>query len=107
MERIPNRKYAARLSLVRAGAEKSKGIEDSSMRNQVDELCIALFDRWCERREITPLIYLLYAWPFFASTPQPVRTVLAALDDLSRFHREALDDGDQELIARVLALADD
>jgi hypothetical protein len=77
------------------------------LRKQVDEICIALFDRWCERHELTPLLYLLHAWPFFPATPQPVKTVSAALSDLSRFHREALDNRDRELIAGVLALAGD
>jgi hypothetical protein len=77
------------------------------LRKQVDELCIALFDRWCERRELTPLLYLLHAWPFLPTTPQPVKTVSAALGDLPRFHGETLDNRDRELIASVLALAGD
>lgn len=53
------------------------------------------------------LIYLLHAWPLFASTPHPVKTVSAALLELARFHWEVLDNGDRELIANVLALAGD
>ncbi|MFL9965181.1 hypothetical protein PQR02_29850 [Paraburkholderia sediminicola] len=107
MAGIPNWKYAGAFSLVRVGAGNSGGNEDSRLRKQVDDLCIALFDRWCERRAITPLIYLLHAWPFFPSTPQPVKTVSAALRELLKFHLEALDHGDRELIASVNALAGD
>ncbi|WP_246279062.1 hypothetical protein [Paraburkholderia ultramafica] len=75
------------------------------MRKQVDELCIALFDRWCERRELTALRYLLHVWPFSPAARQPIKTVSAALSDLSMFHREVLDNRDRELIGCVLALA--
>ncbi|MBP0588303.1 hypothetical protein J8I87_00910 [Paraburkholderia sp. LEh10] len=104
MNKAPNSKMATGLTLVRA-ADGSDG--SAHVRKQVDDLCIVLFDRWCERREITPLLYLLHAWPLLPSTPHPVRLVCSALRDLSRFHREALDNEDQELIASVLALADD
>lgn len=105
MERSPNRKHPGTASLVRFRSGDSSVSDDPRLRKQVDELCLALFDRWCERRELTPLLYLLHAWPFFPSTPEPVNAISAALGDLSRFHREALDNRDQELIARVLALA--
>ncbi|MGT2477266.1 hypothetical protein [Paraburkholderia terrae] len=107
MERIPNRKYPATFSLVRPRSGNSSVSDDFRLRKQVDELCIALFDRWCERRELTPLLYLLHAWPFFPSTPEPIKAISAALGDLSRFHREALDIRERELIARVFALAGD
>ncbi|MHB9842303.1 hypothetical protein Q8F57_046930 [Paraburkholderia terrae] len=92
------------ITVVRA-ADGSDGC--AHLRKQVDDLCILLFDRWCERREITPLLYLLHAWPFLPSTPHPVRLVCSALLDLLRFHREALDYEDQELIAGILTLAGD
>jgi hypothetical protein len=101
MNRASNSKMATMLTVVRA-ADVSDG--PAHLRKQVDDLCILLFDRWCERREITPLLYLLHAWPFLSSTPHPVRHVSSALRDLSRFHREALDNQDQELIASILAL---
>jgi hypothetical protein len=56
MERTPNRKYAATFTLVRAGAGNSSRDDASHLRKQLDDVCIALFDRWCERRELTPLI---------------------------------------------------
>lgn len=71
------------------------------LRGQVDDLCIELFDRWCERRELAPLVYLLYAWPFFASTRHPVETLAAVLQELLIFHDDVLDDMDRELIANI------
>lgn len=68
------------------------------MRGQVDDLCIALFDHWCERRELVPLAYLLHVWPFIPTTPHPVRTLSAALRDLLAFHDETIDDRGRQLI---------
>jgi hypothetical protein len=105
MQSNPNRKKMAAFSLVRARSDNSGGHDDYHLRKELGEACMALFDRWCERRELTPLIYLLHAWPFFPSTAQPIKNVSATLDDLLKFHREALDVGDREMIARILALA--
>ncbi|MDH6147655.1 MULTISPECIES: hypothetical protein [Paraburkholderia] len=99
--------YAGTFTLVVPDACSSSGNDDPCLRKEVDDLCIALFDRWCERREITPLIYLLHAWPFLPSPSHPVRVVSRTLHDLSRFHSEALDDNERELITSVKALAGD
>jgi hypothetical protein len=105
MERTPYRKNDPKLTCVQA--EKATGIPNDNfrLRGQVDDLCITLFDRWCERRELTPLVYLLYAWPFFPSTSQAVETVSATLRELLIFHAEALDDLDRRLIRDIHALA--
>jgi hypothetical protein len=89
---------------VREENSKSSTGDDYRLRKQLDDLCIALFDRWCERREITPLIYLLHAWPLFPSEPQPLKRLAAVLRDLSMFHMETLDDMDRELIENVHTL---
>ncbi|TDN62085.1 hypothetical protein [Paraburkholderia sp. BL10I2N1] len=107
MEIASNRNMSVRFSVVRPGDDDDSGTDQSRLRKQLDDLCIELFDRWCERRELTPLLYLLHAWPLLPSTPHPVRLVSAALRDLSSFHSEALDNTDQELIVSVLALAGD
>jgi hypothetical protein len=78
--------------------------DEYRLRRQADDLCVALFDRWCERREITPLTYLLHAWHLFPSKPHPVRRLAATLRDLSMFHAEMLDDMDRELIDNVHAI---
>jgi hypothetical protein len=65
-----------------------------------------LFDWWCERRELAPLLYLSHAWPLLPTTPHPVRLVCSALRDPSRFHREAQDNEDQERIACVFVAGD-
>ena len=104
MEQICNRKYSTTFACVREENSNSSADDDYRLRKQIDDLCIALFDRWCERREITPLIYLLHAWPLFPSKPHPVKRLAAALRDLSTFHTETLDDMDRELIDNVHAI---
>ncbi|MFL9935464.1 hypothetical protein P0D88_41755 [Paraburkholderia sp. RL18-103-BIB-C] len=104
MERTCNRKYSTTFACVREENRNSSMDDDYRLRKPVDDLCIALFDRWCERREITPLIYLLHAWPFFPSKSHPVKRLSAALNDLTRFHAETLDDKDRELIDKVQAI---
>ena len=31
--------------------------------DELNELCLALFDGWCERRCVIPLANLLHGWP--------------------------------------------
>ena len=53
---------------------------------------------------MTPLIYLLHAWPLFPSKPHPVKRLAAALRDLSMFHAETLADTERELIHNIHAI---
>ena len=83
-----------------------RSIDEPGRRGQVDDLCITLFDRWCERRELLALTYLLHAWPLFASTRPPLRRLSATLRELLTFHANALDELDRDLIANIQHLAD-
>jgi hypothetical protein len=107
MKQDRHRNYAGTFRSVGTNGCNSSGNQDSCLRKEIDELCIALFDRWCERRTITPLTYLLRAWPILPSALHPERAVSRALRDLARFHGEALDDEERELIASVKVLAGD
>jgi hypothetical protein len=104
MQRAFDRKMTARAHVASTDSDES-GVASSCLRQQLDEVCMVLFDRWCERREVTPLLYLLHAWPFLPSTPHPIRLVSAALRDLVTFHLESLDTHDRSLIASVLSMA--
>jgi hypothetical protein len=77
---------------------------ESALYKKIDELCTVMFDRWCDRRELLALVYLLHAWPLVPSSPRPVKTLLASLCELSTFHAEALDDFDRRLINDLQAL---
>jgi len=106
MERTPYHKSASKSACVWAETTINKLDSDFRLRGQVNDLCTELFDRWCERREITPLVYLLHAWPILPSTPRPVEALSAALHDLRIFHAEALDDLDHQLIEEIQVLAE-
>jgi hypothetical protein len=104
MEQTRNRKYSTAFACVREENSTSGSDDICRLQKQVDDLCIVLFDRWCERREITPLIYLLHVWPLVPSKPPSVKRLAAALRDLSMFHTETLDDMDRALIDHVHAI---
>lgn len=104
MERIPSSRNVHPLAGFPIDVAPRGLDAEFRLRGQVDDLCIALFDYWCERRELTPLIYLLHAWPFLPSTPRAVETLSAALRDLRIFHEETLDDLGRQLIDDIQAL---
>lgn len=35
----------------------------------VENICLTLFDRWCERRNVVALAYLLHRWPLVDDSP--------------------------------------
>ncbi|MPW18778.1 MULTISPECIES: hypothetical protein [Paraburkholderia] len=65
--------------------------ERENVVEQVDSLCLRLFDTWCETRSVTPLAYLLHCWPMTDSTPAALRRVGESMRDLRRRHADQLD----------------
>jgi hypothetical protein len=57
---------------------------------QVNSVCLRLFDMWCESRSVIPLGYLMHCWPLRDSGPASVRRLADALRELSRAHPGAL-----------------
>lgn len=71
---------------------------------KIDQLCLALFDGWCERRSVIPLAYLMHAWPLLTSVA-PARTRLSnVLQELQWFHPESLTPDEHQVIKQVLAI---
>ncbi|WP_109477888.1 hypothetical protein [Paraburkholderia sp. C35] len=56
----------------------------------VDEVCMILFDGWCERRNVTALAYLMHAWPLVDDDVLLVRRMLQSLRELEKYHPDAL-----------------
>jgi hypothetical protein len=56
----------------------------------VESICLALFDRWCERRNVMALAYLMHGWPVLADTPSMARRLLRSLRELKEHHSEVL-----------------
>jgi hypothetical protein len=81
MERASDKKMAARLHVIRSAESDKSGGDPSCLRKQLDDVCMVLFDRKCERK-VKPLFYLLHAWPILPSSTHPVRRVFAVRRDL-------------------------
>jgi hypothetical protein len=98
MKSVPSSRNSHEITYIRREANSRCLAADFRVRGQVDDLCVALFEHWCERRELIPLVYLLHAWPFLPTTPHAVGALSAALRDLLVFHDETIDDRGRQLI---------
>jgi hypothetical protein len=107
MKSIPISRSGHELTYIRREASPHCLAADFRVRRRVEELCIALFEHWCERRELIPLAYLLHVWPFLPTTPHAVGALSAALHDLLVFHDEAIDDRGRQLIDDIRTLDGD
>lgn len=107
MKSVPTSRNSHAITYIRREAAPRCVAADFRVRGQVDDLCNALFDHWCERRELIPLVYLLHVWPFLPTTPHPVGALSAALHDLLVFHDEAIDDRGRQLIDDIRTFACD
>lgn len=82
------------------------GPRDASIAlDDVDNCCALLFERWCERRCVVPLAYLMRVWPMADPGSHQAQRLLGALRDLLRFNAEMLDANDRRLIRHALAAA--
>ena len=77
---------------------------DSDPRDESDRLCIHLFDRFCERRSVILLDYLMLAWPIVADTEIARTRLHSHLQELLQFHPDTLTREDYQVIAQILAI---
>ncbi|WP_206996909.1 hypothetical protein [Trinickia mobilis] len=71
---------------------------------EMDRLCLYLFDGWCERRRVIPLAYLMHAWPILTTDRLARIRLQSALQDLQQFHSDSLTQDDHRIIEQVLAI---
>ena len=57
----------------------------------VNTICMRLFDTWCESRNLTPLAYLMHCWPLSDCRPHTIRRLQETMKDLRRNHADKLD----------------
>jgi hypothetical protein len=81
--------------------------ERENIVEQVNAICLRLFDAWCELRSVTPLAYLMHCWPMIDSTPQAVRRIGETMRDLRRYHADQLDDDDFQVLCEMADLLDE
>jgi hypothetical protein len=60
----------------------------------IDDLCLRLFDRWCECRELLPLSYLLHVWPISDAQAHRLRKMQDTIDELLTSNRTTLSQRD-------------
>lgn len=74
---------------------------------EVDNICLRLFDTWCEQRNVLPLAYLMHAWPLVASTTGGSERLCSSLRELATYHPEVLASHERGLIARLADLCEE
>ena len=57
----------------------------------VDTICMRLFDTWCESRNLTPLAYLMHCWPLSDNRAGTIRRLQESMKDLRHNHADKLD----------------
>src|SRR5690242_8517483 len=82
----------------------TRTFSDSNALEEIDRLCIRLFDNWCERRSVIPLSFLMHAWPILGTAPLATTRLLNTLQELQQFHPETLSTEDHQVIELVLAI---
>jgi len=68
----------------------------------IDEICQSLFDRWCERRNVVALAYLMHAWPLLIGGPHIVKRLLQSLRELKEHHSELLSWEERAMLRLIL-----
>lgn len=64
-----------------------------------NEVCMALFDGWCERRNVVALAYLMHSWPLTGKDLSLIRRLLQSLRELEEHHLDSLLDADVVLLS--------
>jgi hypothetical protein len=85
----------------------TNAIQATATFDEIESLCIHLFDIWCERRSVVPLTYLMQSWPMPTLSSLVVTRLVGGFQDLLRFHAASLAAGETELLTTVIALADE
>lgn len=67
-----------------------------------EQICLTLFDRWCEQRNVLALAYLLHAWPLVGNAALQTRRLLQSLRELTEYHREILLSEELDLLGVLL-----
>jgi len=70
----------------------------------IDDLCMILFDRWCERRCVLPLVYLMHGWPITTRTFRVLQHLSDTFKDLETFHAETLASEERQILSEVIGL---
>ncbi|WP_322067161.1 hypothetical protein [Burkholderia ubonensis] len=74
-----------------------------ALASHINSLGIALFDRWCECRNVIPLAYLMHAWPLVAPSLPTIDRLSQTLRELLTNHAHSLAPDDREIIDHMIS----
>jgi hypothetical protein len=68
---------------------------------QIECLCLRLFDSWCETRNATSLAFLLHCWPLVSVEPASLKQLSDTLGELRKSHGCAVSDDQSRLLIEL------
>ena len=74
---------------------------------QIDALCLRLFDSWCDTRNVISLTFLLRCWPLINMDAASLKQLGTTLGELQEFHGDVLAEEQVELLAELKQRIDD
>ena len=72
------------------------------MAAEVERLCCALFERWCERRSVIPLTFLMRNWPIVSPSTPNFHSLSLSLVELANCEEDTLDIDDRKMILKIV-----
>ena len=74
---------------------------------QIDAICLRLFDSWCHSRNVISLTFLLRCWPLISMDAASLRRLCNTLGELRESNGNVLDEKQAELLAELNQCIDD
>ena len=68
---------------------------------QIEGICLRLFDTWCETRNVTSLAFLLHCWPLVSVEPASLKQLSDTLGELRKSHGGAVSDDQSRLLMEL------
>jgi hypothetical protein len=74
---------------------------------QIDEICLRLFDSWCDTRNVISLTFLLRCWPLISMDAASLRQLRHTLGELQESHGNILAEEQAQLLVELKQRIDD
>ncbi|SOE96246.1 hypothetical protein SAMN05414139_09177 [Burkholderia sp. D7] len=74
---------------------------------QIDAICLRLFDSWCDTRNVISLTFLLRCWPLISVDAVSIRQLCTTLGALQELHGSVLDKEQEGLLVELKQCIDD
>jgi hypothetical protein len=68
---------------------------------QIDAICLRLFDSWCDTRNVVSLTFLLRCWPLISMDAASLRQLRHTLGELQELHGNVLAEEQAELLVEL------